>query len=162
MPTLQPVAGYPLALFLHRSVFRGPANFSPRPGPPAPPSGPENAGRKGQKSSPPGQLSRRPSGGRPRRPVAAPVETPWRQDRPGPPPGRKAGPERRPRDHPKPREPAVAVSFVDTNPDVGQGRGSWPRLPASWQNGDKRTGNQHQTTPVRKHRGGRQTHLRQM
>ena len=82
----------PPRTFFTQVRFSRSGNFSPCPGSPAPPSGPENAGQKGQKSRPPGQLP-----GRPSRPpgglVATSVEAPWRKDRPGPPAGRKTGPE---------------------------------------------------------------------
>ena len=99
----------PPRTFFTQVRFSQSGNFSPRPGSPATPSRPENAGQKGRKSSPPGLLSGRPGGG-PRRPAAAWSETPRKRGKPGPPAGRKTGPENRPRDHPKPPETTGTVS----------------------------------------------------
>ena len=92
---------------------------SPRPGSPAPPSGPENAGQKGQKSRPPGRISGRPyrpPGG----PAATPAEAPPRRGGPGPPAGRKAAPKAGPetvRKHGKtqPRNPENAAENAAEN-----------------------------------------------
>ena len=89
----------PPRTFLTQARFLQPGEISPRPGSPAPPSGRENAGQKGQKSRPPGQLSGRP-GGPPRGPVATPVEAALAEGQTRP----SGGPEYRPGDHPKPRE----------------------------------------------------------
>ena len=51
MPTPQPVAGYPLALFLHRSVFRGPAKYHPARGLRRPPPDRKTPGEKGKKAA---------------------------------------------------------------------------------------------------------------
>ena len=113
----------PPRTFLTQVRFSRSGNFSPRPGPPAHPSGPENAGQKGQKSSPPGQLSGRPGGG-PRRPAAAWAETPRKRGKPARPAGRKAGPETRPRDHPQPPEttgtgsPAISKTPLKKPPKI--------------------------------------------
>ena len=93
----------PPRTFFTQVRFLGPGEKPPRPGSPTPPSGPENAGQNGQKSRPPGQLSGRP-GGPPKSNRAAWVETSQKRGKPGPPAGRKTGPESRPRDHPEPSE----------------------------------------------------------
>ena len=112
----------PPRTFFTQVRFSQSGNFGPRPGPPATPSRPENAGQKGQKSRPPGLLSRRRGGG-PHRPAAARTETPRRRGRPDPRAGRKAGPESRTRDHLKPPAPAA--------PRCRKHRGIPPPQPAS-------------------------------
>ena len=82
----------PPRTFLAQVRFLRPGEKSPRPGSPTPPSGPENAGQKGQKSRPPGRLSGWPYRP-PRGPEATPAEAPPRRGRPGPPAGRKAAPK---------------------------------------------------------------------
>ena len=56
----------PPRTFFTQVRFSRSGNFSPRQGPPATPSGPENAGQKGQKSSPPGPAFRAGPEGDPR------------------------------------------------------------------------------------------------
>ena len=93
----------PPRTFFTQVHFSRSGNFSPRPGSPTPPSGPENAGQKGQKSRRQDCPESRP-GGLPRGPAATPLETPQRRGKPGPPAGRKPGPTNRPRGHLKASE----------------------------------------------------------